>query len=59
MMTLLSGDGASFLGAFLSPPGWYWYAVAPPVSFHGSLSFALAMEASEVAEVGERAGIVY
>jgi hypothetical protein len=24
MMTVFNAEGASFVGAFLSPPGWYW-----------------------------------
>jgi hypothetical protein len=55
MMTTFKADGASFLGAFGSPPGWYWYLPSPPPSFHGSLSAALETWRSDEALVGDRA----
>ena len=55
MMTTFNAEGASFLGALGSPPGWYWYFPEPPSSFHGSLSFAFATARSEEALVGFRA----
>lgn len=54
-MTTFSAEGASFLGALVSPPGWYWYLPSPPPSFQGSLSSALETVRSDEALVGDRA----
>jgi hypothetical protein len=58
MITTLSADGASFLGALVSPPGWYWYLPSPPSSCQGLLLGAWATDRSEEALVGERAAKV-
>lgn len=55
MMTTFNAEGASFLGALGSPPGWYWYFPEPPPSFQGSLSAACATVRSEEELVGDRA----
>lgn len=51
--TTFRAEGASFL-MLVSPPGWYWYGLEPPV-FQGSLCWALATVRSEEVLVGERA----
>lgn len=58
MMTEFNAEGASFLGALGSPPGWYWYLPSPPPSSQGLLLAASATVRSEEALVGERAGMV-
>ena len=55
MMTTFNAEGASFLGALRSPPGWYWYLPSPPPSFQGSLFSACAIVRCEEALVGFRA----
>jgi hypothetical protein len=55
MMTTFNAEGASFLGALRSPPGWYWYLPSPPPSFQGSLSSACAMVRCDEELVGFRA----
>lgn len=54
--TTLRAEGASFF-TLVSPPGWYWYGLEPPV-FQGSLCSALETVRSEEALVGERAAQV-
>ena len=49
--TTFRAEGASFL-TLVSPPGWYWYGLEPPV-FQGSLCWALATVRSEEVLVGE------
>jgi len=58
MTTSFNAEGASFLGALKSPPGWYWYLPSPPPSSHGLLLGAWETERSEEALVGERAACV-
>jgi hypothetical protein len=55
MMTVFNAEGASFLGAFMSPPGWYWYLPSPPPDSQGLLFSAWATLRSEEALVGDRA----
>jgi hypothetical protein len=58
MMTVFNAEGASFLGALGSPPGWYWYLPSPPPDSHGLLFAAWLTLRSEEALVGDRAATV-
>lgn len=58
MTTTFNADGASFLGALVSPPGWYWYLPSPPPSSQGLLLGAWETDRSEEALVGDRAADV-
>lgn len=55
---MFNAEGASFLGALGSPPGWYWYLPSPPADSHGLLFSAWLTLRSEEELVGDRAVIV-